>query len=846
VEEMLKIPTIGAIIEGLDGPYHTELYRHLRTAALDRGVHFVACTGGCFRPYDHDAYSQEREEAVFALTALHKFDGLIVPNSVYNISTNEIIESFARRHTNVPIVTIGFLNQRFPLVEADNFAGMEELLLHLITDHGARRFIFIRVLEAEEADYTDRWKAFCRIQERFGLAPEDQKVYFTAASGWAESVAHDLRRAPPRQWDAIICLDDQMAIKLNDALQGQGIRVPNDILLTGFDDLDAYFSIPALTTCRQPFKEMCEGAVDLLLQKIAGKPVPQLTRIPTTMVRRQSCGCAWEEPIDRIFSGTGQEQPDGALDDAAIISRAVALLTVADQQAFAESASVLSRELLKCQRVAAKKADSGTFIKGLDVVLRLSVKEGMSPLLWQRILTGLSRGFAKDVPSRAARNDFGPLIEQAYRYIADFARRYDSLRTREALVQSWQQLAITGSLAGARSYADLAEIIVKDAKFLADLEECAVFVLDGGPRSSGRGHLLTRKSGSAYRADGTPASQTTAAAFLASLLETCDRPTAVVAELLRDGLEPVGFAFCQGEPRDLSLFTQLRIFFGNAIKSVGLIEQVRTQAAELGRAHDQLISLRAQEQAYLEAIRRELNLAREIQSNFLPQTIPQLDGWNTAVCFKPAEEVAGDFYDIFPLASGKTAIVVADVCGKSVSAALFMALVRSLVRALSEQALTDDPHKIMSYINDYIIRNHHSSGPYMFVTLYYGVLDGATGNLDYINAGHPPPVIADSTRILTTLRPTGPAIGISRNPTYVVKSVRLAPGETFFAWTDGVTEANNVAGALLGNKKLFSVVESSLHSPQTLIDAVRRAIEEHTRGRAQSDDITMVAIKRNA
>jgi phosphoserine phosphatase RsbU/P len=215
-----------------------------------------------------------------------------------------------------------------------------------------------------------------------------------------------------------------------------------------------------------------------------------------------------------------------------------------------------------------------------------------------------------------------------------------------------------------------------------------------------------------------------------------------------------------------------------------------------------------------------------------------------AVCFEPAKEVSGDFYDVFVLPEDRIGIVIADVSGKSISAAMFMALTRGLMRALSLQSGGTNLLGVVPAVNDYFVKNHNQTGAIMFVTLFYGVLDTVTGWLEYVNAGHLPPLILAGTRIREFLKLTGPAIGITENAEYYTCSALLKPGETLFAYTDGVTEAHGNQGILMGKDKLYTVLKKDLVTPASLITAVKDEVLKHMQGEDISDDITMVALKR--
>ncbi len=156
--------------------------------------------------------------------------------------------------------------------------------------------------------------------------------------------------------------------------------------------------------------------------------------------------------------------------------------------------------------------------------------------------------------------------------------------------------------------------------------------------------------------------------------------------------------------------------------------------------------LRDRERLWAKSLERELEIGREIQQSFLPDELPQPAGWEIAATFQPARQVAGDFYDAFPLAGGsRIGLVVADVCDKGVGAALFMALFRSLLRAFAERAFDGDaasangPRLLSTVVatNDYIARTHGRSN--MFATAFVAVLDPGNGSVAWVNAGHEAP-----------------------------------------------------------------------------------------------------------
>jgi serine phosphatase RsbU (regulator of sigma subunit) len=261
-----------------------------------------------------------------------------------------------------------------------------------------------------------------------------------------------------------------------------------------------------------------------------------------------------------------------------------------------------------------------------------------------------------------------------------------------------------------------------------------------------------------------------------------------------------------------------------------------------------------QEHLYRKALEREFEIGREIQSSFLPYALPQPHGWEIAAALKSAREVSGDFYDVFEVADAKIGIVIADVCDKGLGAALFMTLFRSLIRAVSnidfftnaEYAGTITPSRrirnAMSLTNKYIAETHGNTS--MFCTIFFGILDTHSGILSYVNGGHLPPMVIDSSGISETLRVTGPAVGLDLEANYTISEATLEPGDTLFAYTDGLTDAidangeyysvDNIIPVLVGGKPLSS-----------LLDQILAQILEFSNGSTQVDDITMLVVRRN-
>jgi len=242
----------------------------------------------------------------------------------------------------------------------------------------------------------------------------------------------------------------------------------------------------------------------------------------------------------------------------------------------------------------------------------------------------------------------------------------------------------------------------------------------------------------------------------------------------------------------------------------------------------------------------ELYIGRQIQNTFLPAVIPTIPGWEIAVSLQPAQEISGDFYDIFPLNDNqRLGFVIADVCDKGVGAALVMVLIRTLIRAFVEYSAdsASSVRSVLESTNQYILKNHAQTT--MFASLFIGMLNPYSGKLAYVNSGHPAPVILTANGIREELEPTGPVIGAFSDSTFDVRQTTLAPGETIFAFTDGVTDARDRIGNYFTRERMLEQLRHFAEKPaRELLDRMNAEVQQYTADARQFDDITMIAIRR--
>jgi len=261
--------------------------------------------------------------------------------------------------------------------------------------------------------------------------------------------------------------------------------------------------------------------------------------------------------------------------------------------------------------------------------------------------------------------------------------------------------------------------------------------------------------------------------------------------------------------------------------------------------------LRDEINAHLARLKEELDAARKLQLGMVPHDFPLPTAERPLDVFAmmaPAREVGGDLYDFFSCADGTFCFVIGDVSGKGMPAALFMARTRSLIRLAAELTHAADgagaaAADIVRLVNRELCQNNDDM---MFVTLFLGMLQPNTGELRFCNAGHNPPYLCNAGMVEAIDGAKGVVLGVDAGGSYVTGQMTVPPGAMIYLYTDGVTEAANPADDLFSEERLISILrDTTLVRSSELVNAVTAAIQTFVHGAEQSDDITMMAIRRS-
>jgi len=244
-------------------------------------------------------------------------------------------------------------------------------------------------------------------------------------------------------------------------------------------------------------------------------------------------------------------------------------------------------------------------------------------------------------------------------------------------------------------------------------------------------------------------------------------------------------------------------------------------------------------------IRDELSLASEIQQKLLPTAHPQIKDFEFGSFIQPCKEISGDYFDIIPISDQFIAVAIGDICGKGMPAALLSSTVQAAIR--SQVDYTTSPDQIVRNLNRLLMQNTADS---IFLTLFFGILNIDSSEFDYINAGHPPPIVISQNLTITELAGSTAALGIIEAE-IPQRTIKFESGDLLLMYTDGIIESQNKQKRIYSRKKflnlineIFSDKKSQKIKLNSIIDTVKQDILNYTNGAEQMDDLTLLAVRR--
>ncbi len=426
------------------------------------------------------------------------------------------------------------------------------------------------------------------------------------------------------------------------------------------------------------------------------------------------------------------------------------------------------------------------------------------------------------------------------------AQLYDLVRSKRINEQA-ALLRFTNHLLAYQDFEELMDYLVHEVARLLQTDACALMLLGEDPRT------LRFRAAAGWKQDPVKASRTIPIDSNPSLHSIFQNQMPI----LFDGLKDSG-------PTDWSLdWLRIEGFHSHAVfplavegRSIGTLlinhrkplsiteDELRFLQVMANQAAIAIESMRLhQEELKQQRLNEELAIGQKIQRSLLPESCPAIPGWEIAASYQPAQQVGGDLYDFFQQQDEPNCLsmVIADVTGKGIPAALFMASLQTVLR--NESMKGHNPGEILKQANLYIIRNLHYR---LFVSAFYATLDTTIGHLTYTNSGHNWPLwLQAETGQAHWLTTEGMVLGSFMDVDTEEKTIEIKPNDAIVFYTDGVTEARNARGDLFGEERLRAVVENGVdHDAQQLMEAILTAIKTFRGDTPLSDDLTLFVVKR--
>ena len=578
-------PTIGFLLPTVTPPYHAPLWTGVAEAAREQGVRVICFTGGTLAP---EGEIQDPRNMLYDWVSEENVDGLVISATVGNFVTPERFRNFVDRYSYLPRVVIGEAIPGVHHVLIDNEMGMREALIHLIEDHGYRRIAFIRGPEDnEEANL--RYQVYVDVLSEYDLPFDPDLVApgaFVEASGReAIRLFRDERKLDPgKDFDVLASASDNMVIGALRELQARGFRVPGDVALMGFDDVEvASMLTPSLTTVRQPPHEMGKRALEMLVGLLNDEEVPERVVLPTQLVTRRSCGCM-ESLVTQAAIGE-IETTNASLGDVFAAQRENILADIerSVEEVSAYNLSELTDLLVESFVADLEGKSLDSFLVTLEEILRQAALAGGSVEKWHAAISVL-RQYATPCLNNGALSKAQDLWNQARVVIAKAARRaqarqaLQSERRLEALRQAGQNMIATSDMD------DLVDVLIQELPRMR-MNHCYLSLYDQPEAPMEQSQLILaydKRRGGKIDVAGPrhfPTPQLVPAGVLSG-----DRRCRLVLEPLYYEERHIGFVLLGAESENDLLYAPLREEITSAVQSIILTQRAAHRALQLQTA----------------------------------------------------------------------------------------------------------------------------------------------------------------------------------------------------------------------------------------------------------------------
>jgi sigma-B regulation protein RsbU (phosphoserine phosphatase) len=810
---------IGLFLAGGTYAYQSEIIYGAHDESERRGFDLFCLAGGRLESNDPRCYAYD-------IISPRNLDGAILVPGTWGAALDSApVQELLERYSGIHNCVIGARWRDAPSVCIDNTSGVQDLTRHLIEAHQRRRIGFIagRGLEAEE-----RHRGYEQALRAAGLTPDP-------ALFWPGDFSFEAGREAATAWtrsgrcecDAIVCANDWMAGGALEVLQERKIRVPEDVSLVGFDDIDrASFMSPPLTTIRQPPRYVGAEAVAMIGGLIAGEDVRRHVSVGTFPQIRRSCGCFGHASSLRTVAPQAGPALESFSDAQPRVVESLArvgehVARDLDPNWAAELVDALGRDL--------GRGSEHLFLERLRALVDQAARNG-NISAWYHIVSHLR---AQSISLLAG--EVGSLVRaetlfgRAYIAIGEQAEMAQGRRLleREELILKLEDVSRE-----ARTALDWQGVCNVFCEHLPRFRIPRCYVAAGSRGADGESRLMFAFDNGVQKEvppDGIPF---LTSEIMAPEVRPATRTTLIVHPLFMQD-EVLGYACFEVGPRDGALFKTLGDLASSALKATqmsrALIEEVtRREGAERAR------------------MRQELDIAARIQTAILPKH-PSVKGLELATLMLPATEVGGDYFDILPCPEGCW-IGIGDVAGHGLTAGLVMLMIQSIVAATVHERPEIGPGPAWRALNNVLSENiRERMGQEEHATLSL-IRYQTSGRITFAGAHEDLLVYKPASGRCERIPTPGIWVGIGTEiPSEAIeeREYLLEPGDVLVLYTDGILEAKDASGQTYGSERLERIIEKCGQLPTArMCELVIQDVSGFMA--AQDDDMTLVIARHGA
>jgi len=808
---------LGLFLRGGSYAYQDEIIVGVHQECRARGVNLYCLAGG-------NIALQDPRNFVYGLPTSRDLDAVIVVKGTMGAEDGDSeVKVLLERIGVRAALTIGAREPGFPCVIVDNSKGVRTLTRHLFQEHGRRRIAFVAGYGRE----AERRFAGYRLGHRdCGMVLDERLLIagdFQFEAG--QKAVATLFDGGGRGCDAIVGANDWMALGAMEALSTRGLRVPEDVAVVGFDDIDeARFATPPLTTVRQPPRQLGVAAVRAVLARAGGDALVGDVVLETLPMLRQSCGC-FRGARGGDSEPTLVARPGGGGPTAwanAIATSGPALEAALPADWAAELAAALRSDL--------EDGRGETFLAALDALVSRGA-EGGNVSAWHQPIAMLRREVERDLGPETAMLLFAEsLFERGHVLVGEHAERVQGRRRLE----SEGTFRVLGELGGdVLTSLDRPAIGRALAEHLPTLRIASAAVVVHTsiepPTSEDECRLIIawdRERGLRSFADGIPFR---AGALVPEAATPPVRHTLMVQPLCFKN-EALGWCLFEMDPPRTVVCEEIPEQVSAALKATALQERLVAEVTKRERA----------ERARLQ---HEIELAAGIQMGILPKR-RRLSRLEVSASMVPATEAGGDYFDILSFHGGGW-IGIGDVAGHGLHAWLVMMMIQSIVSAATRENPRASPAQIWAVLNAVLydnVRTRLGREEHATLTL---IRYEESGRLVFAGAHEDILVYRAARRTCDQIKTQGIWAGILADvPPGMVSDQEclLEPGDTILLHSDGITEARNRGREMFGLARLRAALEQAADLP---LDDLRERIMGEVRGfmAEQNDDMTLVGLR---